>query len=78
MAWMNDPFSRGDKRAKWRQRMLWLDGWIDSSLHEAGHGFLEFYERLCNFMRRFRAEGLWRGFFELVTERLARIERRVG
>ncbi len=64
---MNDPFSGGE-RGNWRQRLLWLDGWIDSTLHEAGQDSGEYYERLCNFMRRFKAEGFRRGFFELASE----------
>ncbi len=64
---MNDPFSR-DERSQWRQRLLWIDGWIDSSLHEAGHAAGEGYERLCNFMRRFKTDGIWWGFFEVLGE----------
>jgi penicillin-binding protein 1A len=68
VAFTNDPFSGGDKRDKWRQRLLALDGWIDSTLHEGGHAATEYYERLCNFMRRFKVEGLKRAFFELTSE----------
>ncbi len=64
---MNDPFSGGE-RTNWRQRLLGLDSWIDSSLHEAGHGLIDGYERLCNFMHRFKADGLRRWFFEFLSE----------
>jgi len=66
---MNDPFGGGgDRRARLRQRLLAIDGWIDTTLHESGHAAIEAYERLCNFMRHFKAEGIWRGFFELASE----------
>ena len=60
---MNDPFGGGgDRRARLRQRLLAIDGWIDTTIHESGHAAIEAYERLCNFMRRFKAEGLARVF----------------
>ena len=68
MAWMNDPFSASPEGGKWRQKLLGFDAWLDSSLHEAGQGFGEYYERLRNFMRRFKAEGFWRAFWELASE----------
>jgi penicillin-binding protein 1A len=67
VAWMNDPFSGGEG-PKWRQRLLGIDSWIDSSLHEAGHGLIEAYERLCIFMHRFKADGIRRFFAELAGE----------
>ena len=65
---MNDPFSGGGERTNWRQRLLGIDSWINSSLHEAGHGLIDGYERLCNFMHRFKAEGIWRILSELASE----------
>jgi penicillin-binding protein 1A len=64
----NDPLSRAPEGGKWQQKLLYLDAWIDSSLHEAGHTFGEYYERLRNIMRRFKAEGVWRVFFEFLDE----------
>ena len=64
---MNDPFS-GNERLNWRQRLLGLDSWIDSTLHESGHGLTEGYERLTNFMHRFKAEGIRRWVFEFLSE----------
>jgi penicillin-binding protein 1A len=64
---MNDPFSASEG-PKWRQKLLGFDAWLDSSLHNAGQGFGEYYERLRNFMRRFKAEGLWRAFWEFSSE----------
>jgi penicillin-binding protein 1A len=64
---MKDPFSR-ESRFRWKQALLDLDGWIDSSLHEAGRGFGEFYERLWNWSRRIKAEGIWRAFSETASE----------
>jgi penicillin-binding protein 1A len=52
----------------WRQRLLGLDSWIDSTLHESGHGLTEGYERLTNFMHRFKAEGIRRWVFEFLSE----------
>ena len=65
---MNDPFSSSPEGGKWRQKLLGFDAWLDSSLHEAGQGFGEYYERLRNFMRRFKAEGFWRAFWEFSSE----------
>ena len=65
---MHDPFGGGGERTNWRQRLLGLDSWIDSSLNEAGHGLLDGYERLCNFMHRFKAEGFRRILSELASE----------
>jgi penicillin-binding protein 1A len=67
MAWMKDPFS-GDERGRWRQRMILLDGWIDSTLHEAGADAGASYEAFYNFMRRFTARGIWRAFSEVASE----------
>jgi penicillin-binding protein 1A len=64
---MNDPFSGGEK-TDWRQRLLGVDSWIDSSLHEAGHGLIDGYERVCNFMHRFKSDGIRRWFFEFASE----------
>jgi penicillin-binding protein 1A len=64
---MKDPF-RSDGRGKWRQRLLAIDSWIDSALFDAGNGFGDWYDRFAGFMRRFRAEGIWRGFFEVASE----------
>ncbi len=64
---MNDPFSGGEK-TDWRQRLLGVDSWIDSSLHEAGLGLIEGYERFFNFMHRFKAEGIRRWIFEFLSE----------
>ncbi len=64
---MNDPFSGGE-RTNWRQRLLGVDSWINSSLHEAGHGLVDGYERLCIFMHRFKAEGIRRWVFEFLSE----------
>ena len=64
---MKDPF-RSETGGRWRQRMLALDGWIDSTLYEAGRGFGDWYDRFSAFMRRFQAEGVWRGFSEIGSE----------
>jgi penicillin-binding protein 1A len=64
---MKDPFTP-EQRFRWKQQLLNLDGWIDSSLHEAGRGFGEFYERLWNWSRRLKAEGIWRAFSETASE----------
>ncbi len=64
---MKDPF-RTDGRGRWRQRMLAFDGWLDSTLYEAGRGFGDWYDRFSAFMRRFQAEGVWRGFSEIGSE----------
>ena len=64
---MKDPF-QSEHRGKWRQRLLALDGWIDTTLHDAGRGFGDVYDRVMAFSRRFQAEGVWRGFSELGSE----------
>jgi penicillin-binding protein 1A len=64
---MKDPFS-SDERGRWRQRMLRFDGWLDSTLHDAGRGAGEVYERVCDFSRRFKADGIWRVFSEFGSE----------
>ncbi len=64
---MKDPF-RSESRGKWRQRLLALDGLIDSSLHDTGRDLAEYWERFSNFMRRFHVEGVWRGFTEAASE----------
>ncbi len=65
---MHDPFSGGGERPSWRQRLLGLDSWIDSSINEGGYGLIEGYERICNLMHRFKADGLRRWFFEFASE----------
>src|SRR5688572_2544454 len=67
VAWMSDPFG-GERKGRWRQRLLEIDGWIDSSLHDLGHGAGGAYERIVTFMRRFRAEGFSRALSELASE----------
>ena len=67
MAFMKDPFTP-ENRFRWKQQLLNLDGWINSSLHEAGRGLGEFYERLWNWSRRMKAEGIWRAFSETASE----------
>ncbi len=64
---MKVPFFRGDG-GKWRQLLLELDGWIDSGLHDLGKGAGGSYERVCNFSRRFKVEGVRRGAAELLSE----------
>ena len=61
---MRDPFgSEGSERGgRWRQRLLDIDGWIDSSLHDAGHGTVAAYDRIVSIMGRMRLEGVSRGF----------------
>jgi penicillin-binding protein 1A len=67
---MRDPFgSKGSERGgRWRQRLLEIDGWIDSSLHDAGHGAAAAYDRIVSVMGRMRLEGVSRGFAELASE----------
>ena len=64
---MKDPF-RSERSGRWRQRLLAIDGWIDTALHESGRELGETYEGITAFMRRFKPEGIWRGFFELASE----------
>lgn len=64
---MKDPFASA-QASGWRQRLLEVDGWLDSTLHDAGQNAGSFYERICSFSRRFKAEGVWRGFFEVASE----------
>ncbi len=64
---MKDPF-RSESHIRWRQRLLALDGWIDSTLFDAGRGLGDIWDGFAAFMRRFRAEGAWRGVSELASE----------
>ena len=64
---MKDPF-RSERSGRWRQRLLAIDAWIDTALHESGRELGEAYEGLTAFMRRFKPEGIWRGFFEVASE----------
>jgi penicillin-binding protein 1A len=64
---MKDPFTSA-QASGWRQRLLEVDGWLDSTLHDAGQNAGSFYESICSFSRRFKAEGVWRGFFEVASE----------
>ncbi|MGH6925509.1 MAG: transglycosylase domain-containing protein [Propylenella sp.] len=64
---MRDPF-QSERRGKWRLRLLALDGWIDSTLHEASRGFGDWWDSFIAFMRRFQAEGVWRGMAEFSSE----------
>ncbi|HWT30364.1 MAG TPA: PBP1A family penicillin-binding protein [Propylenella sp.] len=66
---MRDPFG-GEGGSKWRQRLLEIDGWIDSTLHDAGRGAGAGYDCVVAFMSRFRAEGLSRCFAETASESL--------
>ena len=56
----------------WRRRMRDLlqgfDAWFDTTMHEAGRGAGHSYERICNFSRRFKAEGIRRGASEILSE----------
>ncbi|HEX2255759.1 MAG TPA: PBP1A family penicillin-binding protein [Afifellaceae bacterium] len=61
---------RGEGGSKWRQRLLEFDGWIDSTLHDAGRGAGAGYERVVAVMSRFRAEGISRCFAEAASESL--------
>ena len=64
---MRDPFAgRGGR--KWRARALEIDSWIDSTLHDAGHGLAAFYERATLWSMRLRKSGLSRVFFEGASE----------
>jgi penicillin-binding protein 1A len=65
---MRDPFEREERGGKWRRRMLALDAWIDSSLHEAGLGAGAGYDHVVAFMRRFRTQGVSRFFSEALSE----------
>lgn len=64
---MKVPFFQGGGGG-WRQRLLELDGWIDSGLHDLGKGAGGSYERICNFMRRFKVQGVRRGATEFLSE----------
>jgi penicillin-binding protein 1A len=64
---MRDPFT-SEGGGRWRQRLLELDGWIDSSLHDLGRSTGEGYERIVNFMGRFKAEGFARAVSEVASE----------
>jgi penicillin-binding protein 1A len=64
---MRDPF-KTEQGGKWRQRLLELDGWIDSSVHGLGFGLGAGYDRLVGVMRRFNVKGLKRAFAELASE----------
>jgi penicillin-binding protein 1A len=64
---MKDPFT-SERGSRWRQRLLEVDGWIDSTLHDLGQGAGGFYERILVAMGRLKAEGLRRVFTELASE----------
>jgi penicillin-binding protein 1A len=64
---MRNPFT-SEQGSNWRQRLLEVDGWIDSSLHEAGQGAGDLYDKIVNFSARFKVEGLRRGLSELASE----------
>jgi penicillin-binding protein 1A len=56
----------------WRQRvsemLLGLDAWFDTTMHDAGQGAGHTYERVVNFSRRFKVEGVRRGAAEVLSE----------
>ena len=64
---MRDPFTN-EGGGKWRNRLLALDSWIDSGVHGMGQGAGGAYDRVVTFMRKFKVEGVSRGFFELASE----------
>ena len=64
---MRDPFT-SERGVRWRQRLLALDAWIDSTLHEAGGDAGAWYERLCDQSRRLRIAGPKRAFSEFASE----------
>jgi penicillin-binding protein 1A len=66
---MRDPFA-GQGGGKWRARALELDSWIDSTLHDAGHGLAAFYERATLWSMRLRRSGVSRIFSEGASESL--------
>lgn len=49
---------------------LEADAWIDTTVYRIGSGFVEAYERLIVFMRRFRARGLKRAVVEVAGDGL--------
>src|SRR5918997_3332065 len=59
-------------RRNWRQRLselfLGFDAWFDTTMHDAGQGAGHTYERIVNFSRRFKAEGIRRGAAEALSE----------
>ena len=67
MTWIPDPFT-SESAGKWHRRLLAFDAWIDSTLYDAGRGSGAWYERVCDFSRRFRVEGFRRGLSELASE----------
>ena len=64
---MKDPFASEDG-GRLRRRLLAFDAWLDSSLHEAGHGFRDAYDTICTLSRRFAPEGHWRFLSEGASE----------
>ena len=64
---MKDPFT-SEHGSRWRQRLLEVDGWIDSTLHDLGQGAGGVYERILVFFGRFKVEGIRRAATELASE----------
>ncbi len=65
---MYDPTRSRKTRAPRATRLLDLDGWIDSSLYDAGFRLARGWEAVTIFFRRFRVAGWRRGLVELASE----------
>jgi penicillin-binding protein 1A len=64
---MKHPFT-SEFGEKVRQRLLEIDGWIDSTLHDLGQGAGGFYDRVVTFSSRFKVEGFRRALAEAASE----------
>ncbi len=62
----NTPPRKPERRRRFLA--LRVDSWIDSTLWNAGYAFMDWWEDVTIFFRRFKVRGLWRVLFELLGE----------
>src|SRR5690606_23279204 len=65
---MKRPVPTRKPRSPRPTRLMAIDAWIDSPIHEAGFKLNEYWENLTIFFRRFRFTGWKRAGFELGSE----------